>query len=212
MRFSAILFDLDGTLVDSYPAILQSLNHTREAFGLTPVDLSDVKKLVGRGLENLIRVAIGEEHLEEAIEIFRKSYDETHLTGSLLLPGVKESLAKLKKQRVRLAVASNKPSEYSLNILKNLEIAKFFETCSGPETVGKPKPDPAMLEDLMHRLGSSTADTLYVGDMTLDVETARNAGVRLALVATGGSSYEDLVAASPDYIARDLPSLLPLIA
>jgi phosphoglycolate phosphatase len=200
----AILFDLDGTLVDSYPAILESLNYTRGAFGLSDVDLADVKRMVGRGLENLIRTAIGEKDLASGMEVFRTSYDKTHMSGSFLLPGVFETLQTLQQHSIPMAVASNKPADYSKNILRHLGIDAFFVDCVGPEIVGKPKPDPAMLNYLLQRLQKSPGETLYVGDMILDAETARNAGVRLALVSTGGNSYEELMSLHPDYLLRSL--------
>src|SRR5262249_29170774 len=200
----AIIFDLDGTLVDSYPAILESLNYTRETFGLSDVDMADVKRMGGRGLENLIRTAIGEKDLASGMEVFRTSYDKTHLTGSFLLPGVLEALQTIRQHSIPMAVASNKPAEYSKNILKHLGIDSFFVDCIGPEIVGKPKPDPAMINYLLERMHTSPANTLYVGDMILDAETARNAGVQLALVSTGGNSYEELQSLHPDYLLRSL--------
>ena len=200
----AIIFDLDGTLVDSYPAILESLNFTRETFGLSDVNLADVKRMVGRGLENLIRTAIGEKDLASGMEVFRNSYDKTHLTGSFLLPGVMETLQTLQQHSIPMAIASNKPAEYSKNILKHLGIDSFFVDCIGPEIAGKPKPDPAMIQYLLEHMHKSDTDTLYVGDMILDAETARNAGVRLALVSTGGNSYEELKSLHPDYLLRSL--------
>lgn len=208
----AIIFDLDGTLVDSYPAILESLNYTRGAFGLADVDMTDVKRMVGRGLENLIRTAIGEKDLASGMEVFRTSYDKTHLSGSFLLPGVLETLQTLQQHSIPMAIASNKPAEYSKNILKHLGIDRFFVDCVGPEIAGKPKPDPAMLNYLLEHMRKSPADTLYVGDMILDAETARNAGVRLALVSTGGNSYEELKSLHPDYLLRSLSTFWEMIS
>lgn len=210
MRFRAVIFDLDGTLVDSYPAILESLNDTRLAFGLQPYDLATVRVMVGRGLENLMRQAVGEEKLKQGIALFRKSYDETHLRGTHLLPGVRQTLEELKARNVRMAVATNKPSDYSRNILKHLEVDSFFAECSGPDRAGRAKPDPAMLNGLMIALQARPMETLYVGDMVLDIETARNAGVKLALIATGGNTYEELEDAEPDFLFHDITGLLSL--
>lgn len=208
MQFRAFIFDLDGTLVDSYPGIMESLNHTRLQFGLPPYDLPTVKTMVGRGLENLMRQALGDERFREGMVIFRKNYDHAHLSGTLILPGVRQTLAELKSRGVRMAVASNKPSDYSLNILKHLGIDPYFAECSGPDRAGTTKPDPAMLKGLMNALDVSPQETLYVGDMVLDAETARNAGVQLALVATGGNTYVELEAANPDFLFHDITGLL----
>lgn len=210
MRFLAVIFDLDGTLVDSYPAIHESLNDTRIAFGLPPYDVETVKGMVGRGLENLMRQAIGDEHYKDAMAIFRKSYDETHLRGTFLLPGVRQTLQELYNRGIRMAVATNKPSDYSRNILKHLDVDDYFMECSGPDRAGRTKPDPTMLNGLMIALQVRPADTLYVGDMVLDAETARNAGVKLALVATGGNSFSELEALEPDFLFHDITGLIAL--
>ncbi len=210
MKYKALIFDLDGTLVDSYPAIHESLNHTLTSFGMPPVDLPTVKKMVGRGLENLIRDAIGQEHLKEGIESFKRSYDETHLSGTLLLPQVKETLQRLNDSGLSMAVASNKPSGYSKNILRHFEIDQYFAACYGPDIVQFIKPHPAMLQGLMTLLNVAPHETLYVGDMTLDLETAQNADVKAALIPTGGNSVDELKAIRPDYLLKDFSELFSL--
>ncbi len=207
-NYKAVIFDLDGTLVDSYDAILESLNSTLESLGFAPVDLVTVKKRVGRGLENLIRESVGEVHLQMGIELFRKSYDVTHLQGTRLLTGVYETLNTLYRKHLRMGVASNKPSDYSKDILKHLKVDRFFVDCYGPDLVGAPKPDPTMLFALMREMQVEPNETLYVGDMILDVESARNARVRVALIPTGSSTADELREANPDYLLETFPELL----
>ena len=209
-KFKAAIFDLDGTLVDTYPALLESLNHVLSAFSLPAVDPPMIKKMVGRGLENLMRQAVGEERLKEGIMLFRSSYDQTHLRGSFLFPDVKETLLSLRRLGTNMAVASNKPSDYSRNILKHLDINQFFLECFGPDRGVRPKPDPEMLRTTMQVLQSTSEETLYVGDMILDVETARNAGVPVALISTGGYSLRELRDAHPDYLFPHFQMLLTI--
>ncbi len=211
MKFKTVIFDLDGTLIDSYPAIRESLNYTLEFFGLPKLDLLTVKKMVGKGLENLIREAVGEERKEQGIALFRKSYDETVMRGTFLLPEVLETIRALYDRAIRMAVASNKPSIYSRTILENFGLSAFFETCYGPDNVKQTKPHPAMLEGLMKELHAAKEETLYVGDMVIDVETARNAGVPVALIATGGNSSEELLSTNPDYFLQRFSDLLKVI-
>jgi phosphoglycolate phosphatase len=208
MNFRAIIFDLDGTLVDAYGAIQESLNFTLEKLGLSPVDLETVKKRVGRGLGNLIRESAGEEKLQQGIELFLKSYDETHLRGTYLLHGVYETLSALYRRHKKMGVASNKPSEYSKNILRHLKVDRFFIDCYGPDIVGAPKPDPSMLFALMREMQVEPPETLYVGDMSLDVESARNARLRVALIPTGSSTAEELNEANPDYLLGNFSELI----
>jgi phosphoglycolate phosphatase-like HAD superfamily hydrolase len=110
-----------------------------------------------------------------------------------------------------LAVASNKPSDYTRSIVAHLKIDRFFSEVSGPGGAIQPKPDPSMLTSLMYKLEVTAAQTLYVGDMPLDAETAQNAGVSVALIPSGGGTFEELKTAKPDYLLQkisDLPGVL----
>jgi len=208
--FHSIIFDLDGTLVDSYPAILESLNSTRKLFHKSPLDLETVKKMVGKGIENLITQAIGAENMAEGVKMFRASYDETHRRETFLLPDVYSTLATLHRKGIKMSVASNKPSDYSKNILRHLGIDHFVIDCYGPDRGVSPKPDPAMLKTLMSLMDCTPEETLYVGDMALDAQTARNAGVYVALIPTGGGSVEELQSAQPDFLLSRFSEVLDL--
>ena len=206
----AIVFDLDGTLVDSYPGIHQSLNEMLRSLNLPEVDLETVKRRVGRGVLNLMQSSVPPQLVPKALEIFRDSYDRTHLAGTFLLPDVEDTLAELKKRGIALALATNKPVEFTRNILHHLNIAQYFLVCSGPEGEIKPKPDPSMLVSIMKQLYVDATVAVYVGDMMLDAETARNAGVRLALIATGGHTREELASVNPDYLLSRLKELVEI--
>jgi phosphoglycolate phosphatase len=117
----------------------------------------------------------------------------------------------LHEKGITLAVASNKPSIYSRTILENFELNPFFEACYGPDIVKQPKPHPAMLEELMQELSADKKETLYVGDMVIDIETARNAGIPVALIATGGNSSDELRSMNPDYFLNSFGSLRLII-
>lgn len=207
----AIIFDLDGTLVDAYPGIHQSLNETLLTLNLPEVSLDVVKNRVGRGVINLIQQSVPPSLAERALQLFLSSYDRTHLSGTFLLPDVQRTLQELQRRKVRLAIASNKPAEFTQNILKQLELSEYFPVVAGPEGKIKPKPDPSMLESVMQSLGADRNETLYVGDMALDSETARNAGVRLALIASGGHAKEVLEKEKPDYLLNRFTDLIRII-
>ena len=209
--YRAVIFDLDGTLVDAYPGIHQSLNEMLRELQLPDVDLQTVKRRVGRGVVNLMQQSVPSEMVSRALELFRKSYDNTHLSGTFLLPEVREILEALRKRNISLGIASNKPADFTRNILKYLQIDEYFCCCSGPEGQIQPKPHPSMLQHMMHEMGVSPEETLYVGDMTLDSETAKNAGVRLALIGTGGHSKEELRESRPDYFLESLGDLVEII-
>ncbi len=209
-RFNGIIFDLDGTLIDSYAAITASLNHVRTQYGLAPLDADFVRLRVGRGLESLVAEFVGDERVEHGVKSFRERYSEVCLESTQPLNGARESLKRLHASGYRLAVASNKPARFSKPILEHLAIGAFLSCVAGPDTVGTTKPDPRMLRHCMSRLELIPDETLYVGDMLLDVESADRAAVEVALVCGGSATREQLQSAERpvlDSIA-DLPEWL----
>jgi phosphoglycolate phosphatase len=191
-RVQAVVFDLDGTLVDSYGAISESLNHARAGWRLPPLDEGVVRAAVGHGLESLIAEHCGPDRVEAGVRRFREHYARIFLRCTHALPGVGATLARLARRGLRVAVASNKPARFTAPILEHLDLARYVDAVHGPDTVGRTKPDPVMIRACLADLGVDARAAIYVGDMVLDVESGRRAGVRVALVAGGSSPAEDL--------------------
>ena len=194
-----IVFDLDGTLIDGYDAITESLAFAMTRLGKTPFPADRVRGMVGRGLEKLVEDAVGAANAPEGVRLFREHYAEVALDGTRLMPGVEEVLAALAGAGYQMAVASNKPAHFSRKILEANAIAGHFLAVGGPGPETPAKPDPRMLRDLMKRAGADSESTLVVGDMEIDAEFARAAGCRAVLVPGGSRSREELqhFAASP---------------
>lgn len=203
-----IIFDFDGTLIDSYEPITESLNQVREAFGKPPLALGEVKGMVGHGLEHLIEAAIGLEKVADGVRIFRERYATICESRTTILPQVRETLEELDRRTYQMAIATNKPSYFARDILKALDVEHLFVEVLGPNDVERPKPDPEMLEIIMSRLGLGSDETLYVGDMPLDIEVARNAGVAVYALPTGSASRDDLLARRPDRLLHKFSDLL----
>jgi phosphoglycolate phosphatase len=206
-----ILFDLDGTLLDSYDAIAESLNLARSSFGLPAYSRNEVLKMVGHGLEHLMEKALGPDRVAAGVAIFRERYRQISLSQSRLLPGVEPTLRVLRERGYRLAVITNKPAYFSRRILDHLGVGELIPVLYGPD-LAPPKPDPEMALRSLADLGGSPEEAVLVGDMLVDLETARNAGIPFYAVATGSDSREDLAAAQPDRLLdriEDLLSLLP---
>jgi phosphoglycolate phosphatase len=201
-RYRAILFDLDGTLVDSFGALHASLSTTMKALGLIPWDLETTKQHVGLGVEYLVESAVGKQKVTEALPIFRKNYGETCLGRTRLLPSVSSTLPVLQASGYRLAVATNKPLVFARNILEQLGVQTYFELVLGPEKVAHPKPHPDMIHAILGDLQIAKRNALYVGDMPLDVETASRAGVDCILLATGPYPYARLAAVASVPVLR----------
>ncbi len=208
---TTLLFDLDGTLVDSYAPICESLNTARAAFGLPPHDLSAVRAMVGHGLESLIASNVGSARTDAGVVLFRERYRSVFRQGTHALPGAAATLRTLAGLRFRMGIVSNKPAYFTREILVNLGFGTLFGAVWGPERVTRPKPDPEMLLCALEELGSQPGEALAVGDMPIDISAARAAGMRVCAVPTGSASADELRAAGPDYFIEGLESLLSLL-
>ncbi len=206
-----VVFDLDGTLIDSYEAITESLNAALVAEGLDPLGVEQVRGMVGLGLETLIARAMGEARVESGVRRFRERYDRICLARTSLLPEVAETLDALHRRGYRMAVASNKPSHFGWRLLEGLHVRRYLDTVLGPDVVSNKKPHPEMLQRAMQAMRVGSAETLYVGDMEIDVETARAAGVPVIVVPTGSRTLEDLERAGADGIITSFKDLLGLL-
>jgi len=207
----AVVFDLDGTLVDSYDAITECFNHARTTLGEQPLTAARVRTLVGHGLESLMEDAVGRDRVEEAVRLFRERYDLICEESTTLLPGVNEAVTALASRGLSLGVATNKPARFARRILRHLRLAPPLTAILGPSAAIPAKPEPLMLLRVLEELEVPPERALYVGDMTIDVETARNAGVRVWVLPTGSSTRQDLEASCPDRVfsaMSELPGLL----
>lgn len=205
-----IVFDLDGTLIDSYPAIAASVNRAREAHGLPRLPEDEVRARVGHGLPALIADLVGPSHVAEGVRLFREHYAQVFAALTSALPGASEVVHELARRGYALAVASNKPAYFSEAILAALGMREPFLEVQGPDRAGTTKPEPTMLALCRQALQTAPEATLYVGDMVLDVETARLAGVPVVLVPGGSSSLLEL-RATGERVLAGLPDLLHLL-
>jgi 2-phosphoglycolate phosphatase len=206
-----IVFDLDGTLVDSYGAITESLNVALSSAGLDPVPEEKVRRMVGLGLETLMSRAMGEARVEEGVRVFRRHYETICVERTTLLPQVAETLECLRGRGYLMAVATNKPSYFARRILEGLGADRHFTAVLGPDRVENKKPHPEMVRNAILEMGLSASRTLYVGDMEVDIQTARAAGVRVVVLPTGSRSLEELRRSDPDLLIVSFGDLLDLL-
>lgn len=184
---AAVVFDLDGTLIDSRRDITAAVNRIRERYGLPPLTLEEVVGMVGEGARVLIERAFPElppERHDEALVLYLAAYREVCLDETRPYPGVPEMLAAL-AERYPLALLSNKGEELSRTILAGLGLDPYFREVLGGDSLPTRKPDPAGLRLLAGRLGVAVDCLLLVGDTRIDAETARAAGCPFALVEWG---------------------------
>jgi phosphoglycolate phosphatase len=205
--FRAVFFDFDGTLADSYAAITASLNHVRAYHGLPPLPEAAVRPLVGRGLEHLLQDCIPGCDLPADVARYREHHPTVLRSGTRLLPGAADAVQALHRAGLQLAVCSNKPARFTRDLLEIVGLAEYFALALRPEDVPHPKPAPDMLLEGMRRLGVGPAESLYIGDMVVDIRTARAAGVEVWVVPTGSEERAALEAAAPDSLLSSLADL-----
>ena len=208
----AVLFDFDGTLGDSYPAITASVNHVRARHGLPPLSEPEVRRHVGRGPHYLLSHTVPAGSVEANIAAYRAHHPSVLRSGTRLLPGAAEVLQALHERGLRLGICSNKPVVFTRQLIEYLGVASFLDLVLGPEDVPRPKPAPDMLRLALARLSVPASQTLYIGDMGVDIQTARAAGVAVWVVPTGSDEIEALKQARPDRLLLDLEELRALLA
>ena len=155
MTIRAVLFDFDGTLADSFAAITTSANHVRRSYGLLEITESTVREYVGLGLEQFMKDLLPEITIEDAVNLYRDHHAATMIANTKLFPSVTETLATLRARGFKLAICSNKHVEFTKKLAAGLGVAHYFQEILGPDDVGVPKPDPAMLLECCRRLGVS---------------------------------------------------------
>lgn len=195
MRFPFVIFDLNGTLVDTFADLTTALNETLTELQRPLLDESQVRPWTGQGLRAMLRAALvttgaplTDLEIAGLLQGFRTRYAERLGAQAHLYPEVPETLREMQQAGVRMAILTNKPQEQSLALLERMGIAQYFEyflSCTGGDAPGPGvprKPDPAGVHQLIAQMGGTEELTLMVGSSRIDRETARNAGLTCAIV------------------------------
>jgi phosphoglycolate phosphatase len=197
-----LIFDLDGTLIDSKVDLANSVNATRAYMGLDALENSLVYTYVGNGAPVLIRRAMGaempEEDVERALAYFLGYYREHLLDNTVLYPGIREALDRYRQAGKTMAVLTNKPVRASQAIIDGLGVGGHFFRVYGGNSFDLKKPNPVGIARLMEETGIGRERTLMIGDSGVDIQTARNASVACAGVTWGFQ---------PDSLDNDPPDL-----
>ena len=214
VTFDLLVFDLDGTLIDSRLDLALAVNASREDAGMGPLDHELIYSYVGNGAPMLIRRSLGPEaadqQVDRALRFFYGYYREHMLDNTYLYPGVQESLDTFLGDGRRMAVLTNKPVRFSQEIIKGLGLAAHFQRVYGGNSFKTKKPDPYGLNYLMDELKASKGSTLVIGDSAVDVDTARNAGTA-ACGVTYGLQPESFDEHPPDMLVDRMPELVELL-
>ena len=176
-----ILFDLDGTLIDTAPDLMGAHNHVMKKYGYPTKSTSEIRNLVGRGAG----VMIGRSIWGQAKKEFGKIDDENIKKEITLINGVKEFLIWSKNEKISMAVCTNKPEHLAVDLLKKINIYDFFEYVAGSNTFSYCKPDPRHLTSVIEILDGDVNKSLMIGDSETDAESAKNAGIPMILLEDG---------------------------
>ena len=205
-----LIFDLDGTLIDSKLDLVHSVNAARALMKLPAISEELVASYVGNGAPILMRRALGPEaseaDVQRALEYFLAYYRDHMLDNTRLYPGVQEALDRLLAGGVKMAVLTNKPVRFSRALVEGLHLDRHFFQVYGGNSFPQKKPDPVGIETLLRESGMARECTFMVGDSSVDIRTARNAFVQ-ACGVTYGFQPESFKEEPPDLVVDDMNQL-----
>jgi phosphoglycolate phosphatase len=200
----AIIFDLDGTLIDSKVDLVNSVNAMLRATHREEMPVEMVAGYIGHGAPRLIASVLGAASTDDeraaALNIFLEHYEKHSLDATRAYPGVEEALVLLNGNP--MAVLTNKPTVASLQILERLGLAKYFQRIYGGDSFENKKPDPRGAQFILRELGAVAEESAMVGDSDVDVQTARNVGMRAIAVQYGFGKYDRKANPADQYIDR----------
>ncbi|MBF4989537.1 phosphoglycolate phosphatase [Methylophilus sp. QUAN] len=220
MRFQVrvVMFDLDGTLLDTAPQIAEAANRMLVALGKPMLPQAQITTYIGEGVQNLIkRCLVGSMHGEPSEQEFARAqplyhgFYEANATASQVFAGVLPALQQLKKQGYRLACVTNKPEKFTLPLLQHAGLADFFEIVVSGDTLPKKKPDPLPLLHICQKLGTLPAEAVLVGDSETDIQAAHAAGCFVVTVPYGYNQGRAIDVATVDATVQQLTEVVNLL-
>jgi phosphoglycolate phosphatase len=217
MAARALVFDLDGTLVDTAPDLMHATNHVLTSLGRRPITMDEVRAFVGHGARALIArgcEATGEPVAPRALEAlyqkFLLYYSSNIAVASAPFPGLVALLQQCQAAGIAMGVCTNKLEGLSAQLLDALDMTSYFAAIVGSDTLGISKPDPAPYFETLRRLGAREAPSIMIGDSETDIKTARAAGVPVITVSFGYTA-KPVHLFSPDHVVDHFAEMWPLI-
>ena len=214
MKYNTVIFDLDGTLLNTLDDLCDSLNDILVGKGYSPTSIKDVKGFVGNGVRNLVRLSVPEHCSEDEVTIIMEEFMEhySHNMQNKTRPynGIMELLLDLSRYNYKIAIVSNK-FDTAVKSLSRTYFGNLIPVAIGESTEIKRKPAPDSIFTAIKELGSDITKTVLVGDSETDVQTAKNAGIPCIGVTWGFRSREVLRSAGADYLIDTPRELLTLI-
>ena len=213
----AVLFDLDGTLLDSIPDLSEACHRMMVELGRPPHAIDVIRTFVGKGMLNLVRRCLvesgpaGDAEVEAAVDVFRRHYAEVNGASTLIYDGVLPALEALREEGILMACVTNKPAAFTGPLLERMGLAGFFGVTVSGDTLAEKKPHPAPLLHACRLLGADAGDALMIGDSANDADAARAAGMPVLLVTYGYSEGVAVDSIECDGLISSLLDALPHI-
>ena len=211
----ALIFDLDGTLIDSKLDLIHSVNAMLAEMGREKLSDEVISSYIGHGAPMLVSRALGgvakEDELARGLSYFLDYYEEHKLDNTCLYPETAETLAKLSERKIAMAVLTNKPVKISVRILEALGTAKYFQAIYGGNSFETKKPDPQGAKAILDELCVNAADAMMIGDSEVDIQTARNADM-IATAVNYGFGIHDRAQHPADVYLNRMSDLLEIVA
>jgi phosphoglycolate phosphatase len=208
----ALIFDLDGTLIDSQRDLIRSVNAMLHELGREQLHEDTIAGYIGHGAPQLVGRALGQaatqQERERALKFFLAYYEDHKMDSTCPYPGVPEALQQL--AAFPMAILTNKPVRISVRILDELGLAKYFRAVYGGNSFETKKPDPLGAQKILREFGAAPAEAILIGDSEVDVQTARNAGTLAAAVNYGFGTHDRAAHPADIYLDR-LTDLVPLL-
>jgi phosphoglycolate phosphatase len=208
----ALIFDLDGTLIDSKFDLIRSVNAMLQEMGREQLHEDTISGYIGHGAPQLVAQALSnnstQPERERALKFFLAYYEDHKMDSTCAYPGVPEALEEL--AAFPMAILTNKPVRVSVRILEELGLARYFRAVYGGNSFDTKKPDPFGAETILREFGAAPAEAILIGDSEVDVQTARNAGTLAAAVNYGFGTHDRATHPADIYLDR-LTDLLPLL-
>ena len=214
-----VLFDLDGTLIDSAPDLVGACNDMLNVLGRPPVALETARGWIGNGARRLVERALTQDFdgeapaqlMETAYPLFQKCYQANLHRDSVLYAGAVKTLAQCQAAGCRVGCVTNKPAAFTLPLLKAMGLSRYLDPIVSGDDLPKQKPDPLPLEHVVEQWGLPPAQCLLVGDSVSDFRAARACGMPVVLVSYGYSQGLDLFELGPDAVIDSLAKVLNII-
>ncbi len=210
-----LLFDLDGTLVDSFPGISRSINQTLATVGRDPLPEAELRQFVGKRLAVIFSTLLGAEDealVDRAVEIYRPLFDEVGILDSRVFPGIPQALATLREAGHSMQVVTVRSIGSARLVVRHFGLDRFFDAVHGPDRGQRSGDKADLVRAALDVAGANPSETIMIGDRADDIRAARAHGVHAVAVNWGYGTHDELRDAVPDYFVKTIDELVSYAA